>query len=298
MCAAIQVLEKKNIPKKKKKKEVSMTKKYRVVIVRYQENLDWLVHWRPSDLLAGILVYNKNDTTDPATQRRDQQLFRRLETHLGSTLRVEHIPNLGREGYTFLRHFESMCLADTTAPAEEDFLVIMQGSPFDHLRNLLAQRVAPTQIVRNLQTYIEAEIVHARDDFAVPLLTFPHDLETWSSYPNMHAADHFRALFDGADPHEVAPHGYRFAAGCQYLIPLKKCIFSRPAEFYALCAAKLLRGHSYDIMDMHHQPTDGLAAIPFDPDAISGWCMERIFPYLLQSRLQWGAEPPTVAVIL
>ena len=93
-------------------------KKY-FIVSRYNEEIDWV-----ENLPEKVLIYNKGDNFPYKYEKTD-------------------IPNIGRESETFVRSVIDIY----NDLKNEDFMIFLQGQPFDHCPNLL-------EILNNENNYI------------------------------------------------------------------------------------------------------------------------------------------------
>jgi len=199
---------------------------YTIVVARYNENVEFL------DGLDNVVIYNKGK---PLQQKNA----------------VER-PNVGRESESYLYHIINNY---SDLP---DYLVFMQGSPFDHMSGVNANNFS-TEILT---------LINKKVDLVTPLFT-----NLWSEchymYPGIKTREYYSYLIDSTQ----IPDTMQFAAGCQYIIP-KSSILKRDVEFYKKIHEMLLKNTIQNV---------GMAcygANEFNPDMIDPWCLERLFMYL------------------
>lgn len=80
--------------------------KLKLIVARYNENLEWLDNLQNVD----ILIYNKGEPIE-------------------SNYTVIPLPNLGREGHTFYNHIV------TNYHTIDEYTIFVQGNPYDHCSN-------------------------------------------------------------------------------------------------------------------------------------------------------------------
>ena len=80
--------------------------KLKLIVARYNENLEWLDNLQNVD----ILIYNKGEPIE-------------------SNYTVIPLPNLGREGHTFYNHIV------TNYHTLDEYTIFVQGNPYDHCSN-------------------------------------------------------------------------------------------------------------------------------------------------------------------
>lgn len=87
------------------------------IVARYNENLDWL-----KDIKGDILIYNKGDEID-------------------CPYRIHKADNYGRESETYVRaiieYYDQL--------HNFDYIVFLQGNPFDHTKNLFQKLEEPME---------------------------------------------------------------------------------------------------------------------------------------------------------
>ena len=74
-----------------------------IVVARYNESIDWTKFYN-------CIIYNKGDPIE----------------NTNTTTNVTTLPNVGREGHTYLHHIINNY--DTLS----DYTMFLQGNPFDH----------------------------------------------------------------------------------------------------------------------------------------------------------------------
>jgi hypothetical protein len=146
-----------------------------VVIAKYNENISWS-HYLP----VPVTVYDKS----------------------------KDIPNIGREGETFLRHIVERydSLSEKT--------LFLQGDPFDH------SRAITTDIGEIIFRYRQADIK------TITPFECPYHKEHVDEISILEIRKNFKTLLN-RDP----PEFIHFAAGCQYVIH-SDYIKRRPKEYY------------------------------------------------------------------
>jgi len=158
-----------------------------IVISRYNENIEW------SASLNNCIIYNK-----------------------GSPIHSSHpvitLPNVGREGHTYLHHILQHydCLADYT--------VFLQGYPFDHSPYL-------EDILKELRTRIATGEI-------IPFHIISKDIyrihvQGEDTYSHMLLEPIYTQLFGPPAEHRTI----EFGAGAHFMVS-KAAILSRPKAFY------------------------------------------------------------------
>ena len=164
--------------------------KLKFVIARYQENLEWANGVSPS------IVYNKD--TSPHN----------------SIHPVISLPNVGREGHTYLHHII------TNYDSLDDYTVFLQGYPFDHTPYLegIIKEIKDTIInnghisFRNISRSI------------LPVVVTDH-VSDWNGYYNLDEV--YTKIFGKT----TANYSFEFGAGAQFVVS-RDTILTRPKSFY------------------------------------------------------------------
>ncbi len=174
----------------------------KVIIARYQENIDW------ANGIKDCIIYNKGTTTP-------------ISVHP-----IISLPNVGREGHTYLYHIIQ------NYDQLDDHTCFLQGHPFDHTPDL-EKRLQTFD--HSLSFYVLSNRVHA-----INLCYDPTDF-------SLHGLliDTYRRVFGVAK----TSHEFTFGAGAQFIVS-RDAIRSRPKSFYE----NLLQ-----IMDYSVNPPEGFA---------------------------------------
>lgn len=200
---------------------------YHIVVAKYKEDISWFSYMDQGKLY----VYDKSGEKSP---------FIPLE-------------NKGREGATFLghivRYYDDL----------PDYLVLLQGNPFPHMR--------PDIRPYNLQEKIR-RLVEERPAKTVPMFC-DYYTEHIHTFPGLMMDQYYRLMFGGT-PHPVM----RYAAGNQYLVP-RKDILKRPKAFYQKLWEMSVQGDHYEEKVAHYGKKT------LNPNEIIGWSLERIFPIIM-----------------
>jgi hypothetical protein len=206
---------------------------YTIVISHYNEDLDWTNGMDKSNLV----IYNKGNDVIPFTITRK---------------------NVGRESETFLyhivEHYHSL----------PDYLILLQGHPFDHMNNDINGQ--------NINIRIN-EIIQRGVNDITPLFT-SLSVEHIDCYPPLKVRQYF-SMFFGGNTSESVP----FSPGCQYIIP-KQNILSRPLEFY-----KKLHQMAYNSPQSFTSTFTHFENYPFDNSYICPWVVERLFMFMFSSNV-------------
>lgn len=190
------------------------------VVARYREDLGWL-----AELALPCVVYNKGPELDPAL--------------LPPGTRVETLPNVGREGHTFLTH---ILAAYGSLPRHTVFL---QGNPFAHLAPADGEPVTPEGLRQRILDLAGRDMPFAGLAWfrlACDGLGRPHDLADptkrgrWKGWGrDIPVGQTFEALF-GAP----APNKFIARAPTGNMLVRADRILARPAEFYRRALALVL----------------------------------------------------------
>ena len=160
------------------------------VIARYQEDLSW------ANGLASCIVYSKDSSPHNSTQP------------------VITLPNVGREGHTYLHHII------TNYDKLDDYTVFLQGYPFDHTPYL-------EDIIREIQNSVERNEPLAFRSISKTVLEIvvTNHVADWNGYFNLDEV--YTKIFDK----KKADQRFSFGAGAQFVVS-KETILSRPKSFY------------------------------------------------------------------
>ena len=174
----------------------------KVIVSRYQENIDWTLG------IEHCVIYNKGPTS-PTTHHQ-----------------VITLPNVGREGHTYLYHIIQ------NYDQLDDHTCFLQGHPFDHSPDL-EHRLQTFD--RSLSFYSISNHVHAINLCYDPTDFSLHELLITT----------YQRVFGQAKSN----HEFTFGAGAQFIVS-RDAIRSRPKSFYE----NLLR-----IMEYSVHPPEGFA---------------------------------------
>ena len=161
----------------------------KIVISRYNENIDW------ANGIDNCIIYNKGIT--PVTTIHP----------------VIPLPNVGREGHTYLHHIIM------NYDKLDDYTVFLQGFPFDHTPQL-------EYIINDIKNKVYQEnasfsyTIISKDIFTITLddnCYYGHSLSK-EVYPKVFGK-------------EKAEHEFIFGAGAQFIVS-KEAILSRTKDFY------------------------------------------------------------------
>lgn len=165
---------------------------FHAVITRYKEDVEWV-----RQLTIPCTIYNKGDTP----------------TGLEADFSVRARENVGREGETYLHHiiehYDEL----------PDYLVLLQGNPFDHCYNLftILEDIGQPEVLVPLANNWKREVLDGEytwDGFKECLIEFATKLGL---------------------PRTVT---LGYAAGAQYVVP-RAVVHVRPKKFYEELIARL-----------------------------------------------------------
>lgn len=95
-----------------------MDKKIRLVVARYNEDLNWISHCESMDISS--IIYDKSDIN-----------LKNIDDYVRVSDNLYKLPNIGREAQTYLKHIVENY--DNLADIE----IFTQGRPFDHIPDFL-----------------------------------------------------------------------------------------------------------------------------------------------------------------
>jgi Protein of unknown function (DUF3431)/Putative papain-like cysteine peptidase (DUF1796) len=159
------------------------------VIARYQENLEWANG-------LNCVIYSKDSSPH------------------NSAHPVISLPNIGREGHTYLHHII------TNYDNLDDYTVFLQGYPFDHTPYL-------EDIIREIQNSVERNEPLAFRTISKTVLEIvvKDHVADWNGYFNLDEV--YTKIFGKSK----ADQRFSFGAGAQFVVS-KETILSRPKSFY------------------------------------------------------------------
>ena len=194
---------------------------YQVVIAKYKENIDW------TNTVENVKIYNKGPDGD--------------------------IPNIGREGETFLRyiieHYEVL----------PDFVVFLQGDPFPHMppsvnKDTIGYQIKNKQLNKPIEPCFgiwASEVVH--------------------TFPGLNTDQYYKFFFKK----DLENDTIRYVPGCQYFIK-REAILKNSKEFYINLKNMLVKGS--EKYERYHDKTHR-GPNNFDTSEINGWTLERLWPH-------------------
>ena len=208
---------------------------YKVVVAKYKENVSWVKHFDPEN----VVIYDKSFKPNTVAVRKFTL----------PPYSVNYIPNVGREGETFLRYIVD------NYDRLPDYVVFCQGNPFEHI----ATGAQNGPILK----YLISNHIATRPKDTINLFCTSH-VEPVDKYSGLRMKEYFKLIFD-LDVSE-----YKFAAGAQYIVP-KERILDRPKELYQTLHRMICNSASIASSDFAH------CCAPFDTNILSAWTLERLF---------------------
>jgi hypothetical protein len=202
---------------------------YKIIVAKYKEDVSWLREFSPDQ----YVIYNKGERA--ATAPHNARIITRK--------------NVGREAETFMYHI--LANYDNLS----DFLVVVQGIPFDHT------------YIKNAREFRTALDNHPDPLEITPLFAHPSKMymERESYEEAMHVEEYYRLFFEDSGTYD---ENRGFVAGCQYIIP-KRAILARPRAFYQRLHMMLInRPEDNTYHNAHYESI-------YDPYFITGWTYER-----------------------
>lgn len=161
-----------------------------IVVARYTENIEWTKQF------PNVFIYNKG------------------KTKLDDSCNEICLDNVGREGHTYYKY---ICDNYDNLP---DYVVFLQGNPFDHSPN----------IIHNLNAFIHNINNNALDDFIFLSETIynnslSHECNAYWQCKNIY--QNWKRVFGESSVNDECI----FGAGAQFIVSKNK-ILKRKKEFY------------------------------------------------------------------
>jgi len=162
-----------------------------IIIARYNEDISWT-----NKIKHKVTIYNKGNKLD------------------GNN--IIELPNVGREGETFLRHivnnYENL----------DDVTVFLQGNPFEHLTILVGWRANLTEDEKDKVCNKINNEINANTEFT-PFYQVRYNVPNGTN--NVNTTEYCRKYYgENYSMFTVVP-------GAQYIVP-KNNILARPLEFW------------------------------------------------------------------
>ena len=155
-----------------------------IVVARHSEDIGW------TSQLENVIIYNKGVPLPGGGGNYNEIL----------------LPNVGKEGHTYYKH-----ICDNYDNLGDN-IVFVQGNPFDHSPNLVAN-------IKSIKSTVEFEFL-SEQILETNLLGCPHHV-------GIPMADVYFKLFNM----ESFDFAVRFGAGAQFVVS-KEVILRRPRTFY------------------------------------------------------------------
>jgi hypothetical protein len=196
---------------------------YTIVVAKYKEDTSW------TDCVKDrVKIYNKGPDGD--------------------------IPNIGREGETFLRYiienYDNL----------PDYIIVLQGDPFAHM---------PPSVNENTLCYFLQNKKFDNPNWKIEPCYGIYLTENIDDNPGLLVNDYYKFFF-GKD---IEDGRYSYVAGCQFFIR-KEAILQNPKELYIKLQSMLVKGsekYEKNHAQAHKGPND------FDETLINGWTLERLW---------------------
>jgi hypothetical protein len=180
----------------------------KIIIARYREEIDWIKY-------PDSIIYNKGPP-------------------LTTTHPVIELPNIGREGHTYLTHIIN------NYDRLDDYTIFLQGNPFEHNRTLGPRIEALFQRIRSGESL---KYENLTDWFLDSNISgCPH-------HKNLPLIECYEKIFGVA----LKEKAFKFGAGAQFLVS-RETIRRRSVDFYK----KILR-----LLDYAVSPIEGYAVERF-----------------------------------
>lgn len=161
----------------------------KVVIARYQEDVSW------ANGIPNCIIYNKSNS-QPNTIHP-----------------VIQLPNIGREGHTYLHHII------TNYDQLDDYLVFLQGYPFDHSPHLEHKLKDFIYRINEKNEFIPFEYISQK--------IVNSNIERCPGDITLQLIPTYKKIFNL----DKTNHPFVFGAGAQFIVS-KQSILSRPKSFY------------------------------------------------------------------
>jgi hypothetical protein len=178
---------------------------YLIIVARYNENIKWTKEF------SNVIIYNKGKKLEEDHEKHEDynEIF---------------LPNIGREGHTYYQH---IYYNYNKLP---DYLIFLQGNPFDHSPNLII----------NLNQYIDKINNNTMFTNFIFLSENIYDcnLINCKFHDNLPLMTTYNKIFDKP----VDNLQFKFGAGAQFIVS-KKQILKKPKTFYY----KIIKLLNYDI---------------------------------------------------
>ena len=189
--------------------------KNKIVISRYDENLDWLDLINQSNY--DIVIYNKGNDIN--------REFIKLD-------------NVGREAHTFLTY-----IVDNYDNLPE-YTIFLQGEPFYHCTDEYRRLYCDNnsyEYNKNLDYKYFINLINSENFVGFNLVEFLNNElkecyigDAIGKYDGFNINPYLTNLFNDQNHERCHPWGFKFIAGAQYCV-LKETIIKRSLQFYKTC---------------------------------------------------------------
>ena len=153
-----------------------------IVVSRYNENVDW------TNTFSNVIIYNKGDP-------------------LPNTI---PLPNVGREGHTYYKHIYD------NYDNLHDYTIFLQGNPFDHSPNIIANLNRCKNINSEFE-FLSEKVINSNFEY-----------ECARNWECKHIYTTWKRIF-GTELEKKQQ--CIFGAGAQFIVS-KRRILTKPKEFY------------------------------------------------------------------
>lgn len=211
---------------------------YQVIIAKYNEKVDWIKYMNKSN----IIIYDKSN-----------------KPIRGSIARKNIGMNIDTYFYHIVENYHKL----------PDYLVCIQGNPFDHVPKDITQRTIQKNITN---------IIQKKPQKTIPFFVNFYEENENNMCPSLKTPEYWNLFFNEPFPGKVLfAHG-----GCQYIIP-KSVILTKPREFY-IKILKMMENAEPVNYDPHNN------TLPFTPDAINAWALERFFYHIFTTEITISSD--------
>lgn len=169
--------------------------KFSIIVARYDEDVEWTKEF------SNVIIYNKGE---PLSQDYNQ-IF---------------LNNCGREGHTYYKHIYDN-YDDYNDPNNSiDYIIFLQGEPFDHSPNLLY----------NIDKYINDKDLDIDFEFlSEKILTCK--LSGCIHHKKLPLAEIYKKIFGEINRDTEKDFEFVFGSGAQFIVSKKK-ILQKPKNYY------------------------------------------------------------------
>ena len=229
-----------------------------LVVVRFNENLDWLLILKNLD----IVIYNKG--------QENIDYIKYNLNNLNIKCEIINIPNIGREGSTYINHIIN------NYKKLYNYTIFVQGFPFDHCPNIYSKIIDFVNNLENINfTFLNNKLLEC--DF----LGRSVQLCEVGGYNYLPMVDVYNNLFNNKiiiktkkkNPFELEDLKgpiFEFGAGAQFIVS-KKIIKKKPISFYKKI---------HNIFKKPIKEFNGIKYTIINP--IEGFVIERLWKYIFE----------------